>query len=134
MSAGPSTRLLRTSAAASLAVLALAATAGPAAANSFERRVYQGKVWYNDGEDRFCVRADRENIRDRAVIEVTLTPYNSSRGPVVRLYDIDTAGYQCKSLATAYEDTSYKAVIKSLVNFDRLGDSTYQRTVVNFYS
>lgn len=112
----------------------LTALAVPAYANSFTQRVYQGTVSYNDGEDRFCVHADETNINDRAVIDVTLTPYDSSRGPVVHLSDIDTPGGQCASLATAYEDTHYQAVVKSLTHFDRLGGSTYQTTKISFYS
>lgn len=134
MSTRARTRITTACAAASLAAVAAVTTAGPAAAASFEKRVYQGTVWYNDGEDRFCARADEVNIRDRAVIEVKLIPYDSSRGPTVTFSDIDYAGATCRSLATAYEDTSYKAVIRSLVSFDRVNGSTYERTVVNFYS
>ncbi|MFC7490506.1 MULTISPECIES: hypothetical protein [unclassified Knoellia] len=134
MPARPSRRLIRTSAAASMAALTLVATAGAASANSFERRVYQGKVWYNDGEDRFCVRADEVNIRDRAVIQVTLRPDNTSRGPTISFGDIDTAGAECRSLATAYEDTHYTAIVKSTISFDRDGTSTYETTRIGFYS
>lgn len=114
--------------------IALTAMAAPAYANSFSKRVYQGSVSYNDGQDRFCVRADETGIRDRAVINVTLTPYTSSRGPVVHVSDVDTPGGHCGSLATAYEDTHYRAVIKSLVSFDRNGHSIYETTKVSFYS
>jgi hypothetical protein len=114
--------------------IALTALAAPAYANSFTKRVYQGSVSYNDGQDRFCVSADETGIRDRAVINVTLTPDNAARGPVVHISDTDTAGNHCGSLATAYEDTHYTAVIKSLVSFDRTGNSTYQTTKVGFYS
>ncbi len=120
--------------ATAIAGIALTAFAAPAWANSFSKRVYQGTVSYDDGADRLCVRADETNIRDRAVIQVTLTPYNSSRGPVVRVSDIDTPGAECGSLATAYEDTQYKAVIKSTISFDRGGNSTYETTNVTFYS
>ena len=123
---------------AGLAVVVAAATlplvAGPALANSFSRDVYQGTVSYNDGEDRFCVKADEVNIHDRAVIEVTLTPYNTSRGPTLHFSDIDTPGNECRSLATAYEDTYYKAVVKSLTHFDRVNGSDYETTTINFYS
>jgi hypothetical protein len=114
--------------------IGLTALAAPAYANSFTQRVYQGTVSYDDGHDQFCVHADETNINDRAVIDVTLTPYDLSRGPVVHVSDIDTPGGQCASLATAYEDTHYQAVIKSLTHFDRLGGSTYQTTKVSFYS
>src|SRR3954454_19166705 len=131
-------RIMARAAKAGVAVVAAAATlplmAGPALANSFTRYVYQGKVSYDDGEDRFCARADEVNINDRAVIEVTLTPYNTSRGPTISFSDVDYSGATCRSLATAYEDTYYKAVIKSLTHFDRVNGSTYQTTVVNFYS
>jgi len=116
------------------AAITLTALAAPAYANSFTQRVYQGTVSYDDGQDRFCVRADETGIQDRAVIDVTLTPYDSSRGPVVHVGDTDSAGAHCASLATAYEDTHYKAVIKSLTHFDRLGGSTYETTTLSFYS
>lgn len=134
MSARPSKRLIKAAAAASLVSLAVVATAGSASANSFTKRVYQGSASYNDGNDSFCLRADEVGIRDRAILSVTLRPDNTSRGPTVTFSDIDTAGQQCRSLATAYEDTHYTATIKSLVNFDRGGDSTYQTTKVGFYS
>lgn len=134
MSARPSKRFIKTSAAATMAALAIIATAGSASANSFERQVYQGKAWYNDGTDTFCLRADEVNIRDRAVLEVTLRPDNTSRGPTISFSDIDYAGATCRSLASAYEDTHYTATIKSLVNFDRDGNSTYETTQVGFYS
>jgi hypothetical protein len=120
--------------AAVTAAIALTALAAPAYANSFSQRVYQGTVSYDDGQDRFCVHADETGIRDRAVIDVTLTPYDTSRGPVVHVSDTDLAGGHCASLATAYEDTRYKAVVKSLTHFDRLGGSTYETTTISFYS
>lgn len=123
---------------AGVAVVVAAATlpliAGPALANSFSRDIYQGTFSYNDGEDRFCAHADEVNINDRAVISVTLTPYDTSRGPTISFSDVDYAGATCRSLATAYEDTYYKAVVKSLVSFDRDGTSTYDTKVVSFYS
>lgn len=134
MSARPSTRVFTTLAAASLSVLATVATALPASANSFSKRIYQGTFSYDDGQDRFCLRADEVDIRDRAVITVTLTPYDTSRGPTITFSDIDYAGRECRSLATAYEDTRYKAAVKSLVSFDRDGTSTYERKTVSFYS
>lgn len=117
-----------------MAALAIFATAGAASAASFSKRVYQGTASYNDGEDRFCLRADEVNIRDRAILEVTLRPDNTSRGPTISFSDTDYAGATCRSLATAYEDTHYTATIKSLVSFDRDGGSTYQTTRVGFYS
>ena len=123
---------------AGVAVVVAAATlpliAGPALANSFSRDIYQGTFSYNDGEDHFCAHADEVNINDRAVISVTLTPYDTSRGPTISFSDVDYAGATCRSLATAYEDTYYKAVVKSLVSFDRDGTSTYDTKVVSFYS
>jgi hypothetical protein len=123
---------------AGVAVVVAAATlpliAGPALANSFSRDIYQGTFSYNDGEDRFCAHADEVNINDRAVISVTLTPYDTSRGPTISFSDVDYAGATCRSLATAYEDTYYKAVVKSLVSFDRDGTSTFDTKVVSFYS
>jgi hypothetical protein len=128
------TRIAKVGVATVVAAATLPLMAGPALANSFTTYVYQGKVSYDDGGDRFCARADEVNINDRAVIEVTLTPYNTSRGPTISFSDIDYSGATCRSLATAYEDTYYKAVIKSLTHFDRTGGSTYETTVVNFYS
>jgi len=48
------------------------------------------------------------NIRDRAVLQVTLTPYNTSRRPKITFSGIDTTGATCRSPATAYEDTHYR--------------------------
>jgi len=128
------TRAAKTGVAIVVAAATLPLVAGPALAASFSDNVYQGSVSYNDGEDRFCVKADEVNIHDRAVIEVTLTPYNTSRGPTLHFSDIDTPGNECRSLATAYEDTYYKAVVKSLKNFDRVNGSTYYTYTYNFYS
>lgn len=123
-------------AAVGLAVASLVlGTAGTASANSFEKPVYQGRARYNDGEDRFCVKADETGIRDRALIQATLTPYNSARGPVVRLADLDTPGRDCGSLATAYEDTKYRAKIQSATGFDRItGTTTWKTYYVDFWS
>jgi hypothetical protein len=126
--------VIRTGVGAVAAGAALVALAGPADAASFTKNVYQGTVTYTDSTDKLCVRADETGIRDRAVIQVTLTPYDSSRGPVVHVSDTDTSGAHCGSLATAYEDTHYRAVIKSTVSFDRNGNSTYETTTVSFYS
>lgn len=128
------TRAVSIGAAVAAAALTLPLAAAPASANSFSGRIYQGSYSYDDGADRFCVHADEVNIRDRAVVSVTLTPFDSSRGPVVRLADVDTPGRDCASLARAYEDTHYRAVIKSLLSFDRLGGSTYKTKTVDFYS
>jgi hypothetical protein len=127
-------RVAKVGVAAVVAAATLPLVAGPALANSFTKDIYQGSFSYNDGEDRFCAHADEVNINDRAVISVTLTPYNSSRGPTISFSDVDYAGATCRSLATAYEDTYYKAVVKSLVSFDRDGTSTYDTKVVSFYS
>lgn len=134
MSARPNKRLIRATGAGTMAALAIFATAGAASANSFTQRVYQGTASYNDGEDRFCLRADEVNIRDRAVLEVTLRPDNTSRGPTITFSDIDYAGATCRSLATAYEDTHYVATIKSALSYDRVNGTTWQVTRVGFYS
>ena len=134
MSARFTARTVTTGVAAITAALVLPFTAAPAQANSFTKYVYQGKFWYDDGADQFCARADETNINDRAVLEVTLTPYDSSRGPSISFGDTDSPGATCRSLATAYEDTYYKAVVKSLTHFDRVNGSTYEKTVVSFYS
>ena len=128
------TTVAKAAAATIATAVAFTVLAAPAYANSFTQRVYQGSVSYSDSLDRFCVTADETGINDRAVINVTLTPYDLSRGPVVRVSDTDTAGSHCGSLATAYEDTHYQAVIKSLVSFDRVNGSRYQTTKVSFYS
>ena len=107
------TRIAKVGIATVVAAATLPLVAGPALANSFSKDIYQGSFSYNDGEDRFCAHADEVNIRDRAVIEVTLTPYNTSRGPTISFSDVDYAGATCRSLATAYEDTYYKASIHS---------------------
>lgn len=85
---------------------------GVALANSFSGSTSPGGIYsYNDGADKFCVTAQYYNIYP-ARITVQLTPVNRV-GPrrSVTDYTNDDSG-NCVSLATAYEDTYYKAVIK----------------------
>lgn len=97
-------------AAVTVAVAALSLTAtGTASANSFSGvDVEQGTISYNDGKDRFCVRAYND-ARGKDIM-VKLTPLDASRGPVKWVNDSNhEREAHCASLATAYEDTRYKA-------------------------
>ena len=111
--------------AASAASLALAQ---PALANSFTTSTQGGTASYNDGTDSFCVHAyDSEGAR---WVKAVLKPLNGV-GPKPTSYDAndDTAG-ACGSLATAYEDTKYRATITAY--WGETGTTTTK--VVDFYS
>lgn len=84
------------------AVIALTITlAPPALANTFLNQHPAGGYGYDDGRDEFCVIAHPGRS-----ISATLTPDNASRGPS-RTLSASNGGSQCKSLATAYEDSGY---------------------------
>lgn len=86
------------------AVFALSITLAPQAlANSFTNQIAAGGYGYNDGADEFCVVAHPGRS-----ISATLTPDNPNRGPS-RTLSASNGGSQCKSLATAYEDSGYTA-------------------------
>ncbi|WP_323097635.1 hypothetical protein [Intrasporangium sp. YIM S08009] len=94
--------------AAAIALTAVALTAMPASANSFSGSLPGATYSYNDGGDSFCVTAG-----NKATISVTLTAI-SPAGPTKTVSDSwEDAGGHCVSLATAYEDTYYKASIHS---------------------
>ena len=111
----------RTMTKASLAALTVAAAgvlsvlgAPAASANSFSASTQGGTASYNDGDDQFCAFAwNTEGVR---TVRVTLTAISRS-GPAHDFTERNTyagggAGNTCRSLATAYEDTQYKAVIR----------------------
>ncbi|WP_370948554.1 hypothetical protein AB5J62_13505 [Amycolatopsis sp. cg5] len=81
----------------------------PASANSFTASTQGGTAQYDDGGDRFCVHAyDSEGAR---WIKATVKPLNGV-GPTLSLSDNNNStGNDCGSLATAYEDTKYRATI-----------------------
>jgi hypothetical protein len=101
---------LSVGAAAVLSVL----SAPAASANSFSTSTQGGTAAYDDGGDQFCAFAwNTEGIR---TVRVTLTAVSRS-GPGFDFTERNTyaggnAGNTCRSLATAYEDTQYKAVIR----------------------
>ncbi|WP_106397064.1 hypothetical protein [Actinocorallia populi] len=88
--------------------------AQPASANSFSASVGDGTVSYNDGTDSFCAQA--YNTEGARWVQVTLVPISRS-GPSPSWRDNNNyyghSGSTCRSLATAYEDTHYRADIKS---------------------
>ncbi|WP_410656960.1 hypothetical protein [Amycolatopsis sp. lyj-112] len=99
------------------AVLAVGvAVAAPASAASF------GPIWigggaysYNDGQDLICATATNSSATPKVkrYIEVNAWPLNSSDGPSRQFRDYNNAfsdgsGNTCRSLATAYEDSSYR--------------------------
>jgi hypothetical protein len=97
------------------AVGVLSVLGAPAAsANSFSTSTQGGTASYNDGGDQLCAFAwNTEGIR---TVRVTLTAVSRS-GPGFDFTERNTyagggAGNTCRSLATAYEDTQYKAVIR----------------------
>lgn len=79
------------------------ALAPQALANTFNHQTAAGGYGYNDGADQFCVVAHPGRS-----ISATLTPDNPNRGPS-RSLSASNGGSQCKSLATAYEDSGYTA-------------------------
>ncbi|MFG1855626.1 hypothetical protein ACGFJT_27610 [Actinomadura geliboluensis] len=91
------------------------AVAQPALANSFGPvSVGDGTVSYNDGGDQFCAQA--YNTDGARWVQVTLVPISRS-GPSSSWTDYNNyygnSGSTCRSLATAYEDTYYRADIKT---------------------
>ncbi|CAI7973592.1 conserved exported hypothetical protein [Frankia sp. Hr75.2] len=108
-------KLLKTAVVVIVVAAASFALAQPASANSFGPvAVGDGTVSYNDGEDQFCAQA--YNTEGSRWVEVTLVPLSrSGPSPTWRDYNnsYDHPGSTCRSLATAYEDTYYRADIKT---------------------
>lgn len=103
-----------------------------ASANSFSASTQGGTATYDDGGDQFCAFA--WNTEGARSVRVTLTAV-SRPGPSHDFTDRNTyaggnAGNSCRSLATAYEDTRYKAVIRGY--WGETG--TTETTTVYFYS
>ncbi len=114
-----------------VAIVASAASlvlAQPAFANSFTTSTQGGTASYTDGSDSFCVHAyDSEGAR---WVRAVLKPLNGV-GPTPTIYDAnnDTTG-NCGSLATAYEDTNYRATITAY--WGETGTTTTK--IVDFWS
>lgn len=125
-------KLLRTVVVGAAVAAASIAIAQPALANSFTKNVGDGTVSYNDGADSFCVHA--YNTEGSRWVEATLTPISGS-GPTRTVRDYNNqyghSGNTCTSLATAYEDTQYRATVKSY--WGERG-TTISRGSVTFYS
>ncbi|MFC9979082.1 hypothetical protein [Gordonia sp. NPDC127522] len=113
------------------AVLSVVGSPG-ASANSFSTSTHGGTASYDDGGDRFCAFAwNTEGVR---TVRVTLTAI-SRPGPSHDFTERNTyaggsAGNTCRSLATAYEDTQYRAVIRGYWG----EPGTTQTKTVTFYS
>lgn len=86
------------------------ALAPAAPANSFSTTISDvGSYSYDDGADRFCVKA--YNGSQFRYIQAELKPVNGV-GPSRFFSDDSTdSGSNCVGLATAYEDARYKAVV-----------------------
>ncbi|MFI6502753.1 hypothetical protein [Nonomuraea typhae] len=108
------------------------AMAQPALANSFSKNVGDGTISYDDGGDRFCAQA--YNTEGRRWVEVTLTPVNGG-GPTKTIRDNNDQyghpGATCTSLSTAYEDTQYRASVRTY--WGETGNVT-NRGTTSFYS
>ncbi|TMR10377.1 hypothetical protein ETD86_39780 [Nonomuraea turkmeniaca] len=90
------------------------ALAQPASAASFTWNVGDGTVSYNDGTDTICAQA--YNSEGPRWVEVVLAPVNGG-GPSYTWRDNNNyyghSGSTCRSLATAYEDTYYRATVRT---------------------
>lgn len=87
------------------------ALAQPAAAASFTWNVGDGTVTYNDSTDSIC--ADAYTGEGSRWVEVALVPVNGG-GPSYTWRDDTSSGNPtCRSLATAYEDTYYRATVRT---------------------
>ncbi|MFI6814725.1 hypothetical protein ACIBG7_20095 [Nonomuraea sp. NPDC050328] len=106
--------------------------AQPALANSFSKNVGDGTISYTDSSDSFCVQA--YNSEGARWVEVTLTPVNGG-GPTRTVRDNNNyyghSGSTCTSLATAYEDTYYRASVRTYWGEN---GSTVSRGNTYFYS
>lgn len=100
---------------------ALALGAPAASANSFNNWILGGNYSYADGTDSFCVHA----VSTNSTVSATLTAVSRSGPTRVVSDDSDYRGGSCTSLARAYEDTRYKAVVTSWVNGKRDIKTTY---------
>jgi hypothetical protein len=88
--------------------------AQPAQAASFSWNVGDGVVTYDDGTDSICAQA--YNSEGARWVEVNLVPVNGG-GPSHTWRDYNNyynhSGKVCRSLATAYEDTYYRATVRT---------------------
>ena len=102
-----------------------------ALANSFTTTTQGGTASYNDGADQFCAQA--YNSEGARTVRVQLTAI-SRPGPSKDFKDYNNyyghPGATCVSLAAAYEDTQYRAIIDGY--WGEVG--TVQRKTVTFYS
>lgn len=100
------------SAAAGLALIFTVGTVSPAMAlpNSFSDSDGYAAWSYNDGNDRFCVRAKVGSVR------VKLNPVNPGNGPSYNR-NVAQGTKRCNSLATAYEDSRYSFSIGTRGSF-----------------
>jgi hypothetical protein len=106
--------LLKTAVVGTGVATACIALASPALANSVSKGYGDGTISYTDSSDSFCAHAyNTEGLRS---VTVKLTALSRS-GPEPHWTDKNTyysdgnSGATCKSLATAYEDTQYRAEV-----------------------
>ncbi|MFI7442854.1 hypothetical protein [Nonomuraea indica] len=125
-------KLLKTAVVGATVAAATFALSQPALANSFTKNVGDGTVSYSDADDRFCAQAF--NTEGPRWVRVKLVPISRS-GPSPTITDYNNSyghsGSTCTSLATAYEDTHYRADITTY--WGERG-TTVSRGSVYFYS
>ncbi|GAA1573365.1 hypothetical protein GCM10009678_64970 [Actinomadura kijaniata] len=88
--------------------------ASPALAADLSVNVGDGTIKYDDSADSFCAQA--YNTEGQRIVEVKLVPVSQS-GPSPTWQDKNNSyghpGATCRSLATAYEDTRYRADVRT---------------------
>ncbi|WP_433474198.1 hypothetical protein ACQPZP_36375 [Spirillospora sp. CA-142024] len=137
-------KVLRTAVVGVGAATVCFALAQPALAGSFSKNVGDGTVKYTDSTDKFCAQARNFGGMPvegtRRTVTVKLTPISGS-GPRYKWTDeygwkngskkSKTWGATCRSLATAYEDTKYRAEVWSY--WENRG-TTVKRGTYTFHS
>jgi hypothetical protein len=100
-------RMNRAIAAGAVVAAGLVGLAPAASADSFYNRPLGGGVYvsYDDGADRFCIRMDSNAYFD--VASLNLYSVTAGRGPS-HTASVNRGQKQCRSLATAYEDSAYR--------------------------
>jgi hypothetical protein len=84
----------------------LVAAAPAATAASFDEPLGGGgRVWYSDGTDTLCASLSSNSYYD--VLSMYAHPVVAGRGPD-RSFSLSRGQTECRSLATAYEDTLYR--------------------------
>lgn len=97
-----------------IAASALAVSSGPASAELAPWTAAGGTYSYKDATDKFCVKANTGDYTISARLVNIDTRYPQRLSPDFKVGDTgETASGNCVSLARAYENTHYRAVVKS---------------------